>query len=243
MHPIRAAALALTSLFSLAAGCQGPARGSPPQDYVLVLLERSSAAATKTPDERRVIQDAHLANIGRLAEEGTLLVAGPFGPGQHDPNLRGLFVFDVTSTADADALAATDPAIQAGVLSARAIPFRSDDAPRRAAAIDRERRLAAEREGRVLKMGEGIRAYVMIHAHDAERAERALAPVGAKVLWHGRLGGELTGQALFLIDARDLAEADALLGEARAELGEAWIDPWWSSTSHAELHAAAGAVP
>jgi uncharacterized protein YciI len=60
------------------------------------------------------LQKAHLANIKRLAALKKLVVAGPFGD---DGNLRGIFVFRVTSLDEAKQLAATDPAVQAGRLT------------------------------------------------------------------------------------------------------------------------------
>jgi len=54
-----------------------------------------------------------LKNITRLAEEGKLIIAGPF---LDDQPLRGIFIFDVTTIEEARLLTLTDPAIKAGTL-------------------------------------------------------------------------------------------------------------------------------
>jgi uncharacterized protein len=57
------------------------------------------------------LQKAHMANIRRMANEGTLILAGPFLDGGE---LRGIYLFDVPTIEEARKLTATDPAIQAG---------------------------------------------------------------------------------------------------------------------------------
>jgi len=59
------------------------------------------------------LQMAHLENIGRLAEAGKLTLAGPF---LGDGDLRGIYIFNVSTVEEAKALTKTDPAIQAGSL-------------------------------------------------------------------------------------------------------------------------------
>jgi uncharacterized protein YciI len=59
------------------------------------------------------LQRAHLDNITRLAEEGKLVVAGPF---LDNMDIRGIYIFAVATVAEAEALTATDPAIKAGTL-------------------------------------------------------------------------------------------------------------------------------
>jgi len=59
------------------------------------------------------IQAGHMANIQRLADEGKLIVAGPF---LDDKDLRGIFIFDSESEVEVKALVETDPAIIAGRL-------------------------------------------------------------------------------------------------------------------------------
>lgn len=64
-------------------------------------------------EEASKLQMAHMKNIKKMAKEGTLVLAGPFlGNGE----LRGIYVFDVTSIEEAEKLTASDPAIQAGSL-------------------------------------------------------------------------------------------------------------------------------
>jgi uncharacterized protein YciI len=55
------------------------------------------------------LQKAHIANITRLADLKKLVMAGPFGD---DGELRGVFVFRVSSIKEAQDLAATDPMIK-----------------------------------------------------------------------------------------------------------------------------------
>ncbi len=62
---------------------------------------------------RAELQKAHMANISRMAEEGKLILAGPF---LDNGELRGIYVFDVESLEEARALTETDPAVKAGSL-------------------------------------------------------------------------------------------------------------------------------
>jgi len=90
---------------------------APPEEmmrmYVLGLIYGGAKWTPEKTEETAKNQEAHMANIGRLAEEGKLILAGPFA-GNDD--LRGLFLFDVTTVEEARALADTDPAVQAGRL-------------------------------------------------------------------------------------------------------------------------------
>jgi len=77
--------------------------------YLGFLVRGDKWTPERTPKTEE-IQKAHLANINRLAEMKKLVVAGPFGD---NGQLRGIFVFKVGSLAEAQALAETDPAVQA----------------------------------------------------------------------------------------------------------------------------------
>lgn len=75
----------------------------------------------KTPETQR-IQEGHLANIRRLAEEGSLVAAGPVEAAEGS-DLRGIFVFKGVSRAEAQKLADSDPAVQAGRLRLEFLDF------------------------------------------------------------------------------------------------------------------------
>jgi uncharacterized protein YciI len=83
--------------------------------YLGFLVRGDKWTPEKTPQTEE-LQKAHLANINQLAEMKKLVVAGPFGD---NGQLRGIFVFKVNSLAEAQSLADTDPAVQAGRLAIR----------------------------------------------------------------------------------------------------------------------------
>ncbi len=82
------------------------------KQYVMAFL-KSGPNRNQTPEEAERLQKAHLENIGRMANEGKLVVAGPF---MDDGEIRGIYIFNVKTVEEAKALTETDPAIQAGRL-------------------------------------------------------------------------------------------------------------------------------
>ena len=82
------------------------------KQYVMAFLKAGPNRPTDSA-ARMKLQMAHLKNIGRLANEGKLIVAGPF---MDDQPIKGIFIFNVTTIEEAKKLTETDPAIQAGSL-------------------------------------------------------------------------------------------------------------------------------
>jgi uncharacterized protein YciI len=82
-------------------------------DYQFGLIRRGPAWTPGETPELEKLQEAHLANIRRLAEEGTMAIAGPL---TDDGVLRGVFVFQAGTIDEAKRLSETDPAVQAGRL-------------------------------------------------------------------------------------------------------------------------------
>ena len=80
--------------------------------YVMAFLKRGPNRDIPQDSAAR-LQQAHLANIIRMAEAGQLVMAGPF---LDTGSVRGIYIFDVKTTEEAEALTNTDPAIKAGSL-------------------------------------------------------------------------------------------------------------------------------
>lgn len=91
------------------------------RQYVLAFLKTGPNDASVKGEDRSKLFKGHFDNINRLASEGKLAVAGPFG----DPKkiYRGLFIFAVATVDEAKALAETDPTVKAGVLIVEYVPW------------------------------------------------------------------------------------------------------------------------
>jgi len=89
--------------------------------YVLAILKTGPNDATVKGEERSKLFQGHFANMTRLANEGKLAVAGPFGKNEKD--FRGLFILAVPTVEAAKALAETDPIVKAGVLVVEYVPW------------------------------------------------------------------------------------------------------------------------
>ena len=118
MRGISFRGILLFTLIALAGSAVAPAQtqlnANPPQ-YFIVLLNRPANAPQLSKEAVAKLQEEHMANIRKLAAEHKLLVAGPF---TDDTVLRGIFVLQAESTAQAQAWADSDPAVKAGRLSA-----------------------------------------------------------------------------------------------------------------------------
>lgn len=101
--------------------------------YVMAFLKRGP---NRNQDSVTAVnlQRAHLKNIERMANEGTLILAGPF---LDNGEIRGIYVFNVETVEEAKALTETDPAIQAGRLVMELHPWYGSAAVQEITAISR----------------------------------------------------------------------------------------------------------
>lgn len=89
--------------------------------YTIVMLTTGPA---KIEDKAKMgtLMKGHMENIGKLADEGKIIVAGPFLE-KNKENYRGMFIFNTKSKEEAEQWVKTDPAVQAGVFSYEIFPW------------------------------------------------------------------------------------------------------------------------
>lgn len=80
--------------------------------YVMAFL-KAGPNRDQDPATADSIMAAHLDNIMRMADEGKLVIAGPF---MDDTDLKGIYIFNVETVEEAKSLTETDPAIKTGRL-------------------------------------------------------------------------------------------------------------------------------
>lgn len=82
------------------------------KSYVMVILKTGpNDSQISDKEERGKLFAGHFSNMGRLANEGKLVFAGPL---DGKPK-RGLFIFAVKTIEEAEALVKTDPTVKAGI--------------------------------------------------------------------------------------------------------------------------------
>lgn len=80
--------------------------------YVFCILKTGPANITDKA-KRDSLFAGHMSNIGKMADEGKLAIAGPFM--KNDRQYRGIYIFNVSTIEEAEKLTQSDPAIKAGI--------------------------------------------------------------------------------------------------------------------------------
>ncbi len=89
------------------------------KQFIMAFLKSGKNILTDKAEEDR-LQSEHMKNINKMAEDGKLVIAGPFMDKQ---SIRGIYIFDVRTLEEARELTSTDPAIKAGVLEMELHPW------------------------------------------------------------------------------------------------------------------------
>ena len=85
------------------------------KSFVFVILKSGDNKSTDQELRNKSFR-GHMKNIRRLVAEDKMVVAGPFG--KNDNDFRGLFILNVKTIKEAEALLDTDPAISSNFLKA-----------------------------------------------------------------------------------------------------------------------------
>ena len=83
--------------------------------YVFMLLDQGPTPLDESTE--KVLQEGHLNHLNMLAEQGKLILAGPFEGGKEH---KGLLIFDVETVEEALKLEGDDPKVEAGRLKMNA---------------------------------------------------------------------------------------------------------------------------
>lgn len=95
---------------TLASKLEADERGM--KSYILVIL-KTGPAKIEDKELRDSLFTGHFSNMDRLAAEGKLVAAGPFY--ENKSQYRGLFLFDVRTTGEAEELVKSDPTVTSGI--------------------------------------------------------------------------------------------------------------------------------
>ena len=90
------------------------------EQYWFVLIKTGPKTDFDSSTRAKLFQ-GHMANMQKLYYDGILKVAGPFG--KNDFTWRGLFIFDCKTKEEAEKIAATDPAVAAGLFAVDIVPW------------------------------------------------------------------------------------------------------------------------
>lgn len=89
------------------------------QQYYIVFL-KSGMNRSQDSTTAAELQKQHLAHLNRMATDGYLSLAGPFGD---DGNIRGIAIYNTPTLEMADSLARLDPMVQARRLDVEIHPW------------------------------------------------------------------------------------------------------------------------
>ena len=221
---MRPALLVSLLLMVLGACTASPASGRALESHTLVYL-RTGPRTGLTKEQQQAVFAGHMANMQRLAREGKLLLAGPYGRSRSDPALRGIFVMATADAGEARSWAETDPGFAEGVFALDYAGIETDYPLRAMVDADLAAEDARARSGHKAQPGEFGRGYVMLTAADGAAAEAAWRQ-HPQVLFFARLA---EGKAISIVDAEDAAGMARIDGLDTAGVGALQVDEWFAT--------------
>ena len=90
------------------------------QKYFICFYKSVADKPEISKEEETKFQEAHMNYLGKLAEEKTICISGPFHEGGE---MRGMSVYVVPTKEEAEKLANADPLVKAGRLKVEILPW------------------------------------------------------------------------------------------------------------------------
>lgn len=90
------------------------------KNYIFVLL-KTGPTVVEPGARRDSLFKGHMANINKLASEGKLFVAGPFG--ENKLRYRGIFILNVSTIEEATVLLEKDPTVKEKIFETELVPW------------------------------------------------------------------------------------------------------------------------
>ena len=230
MRRISFSGVLLFSLIALAGSAFAQAETQPDTgsaQYFLVLLNRPANAPQLSKEAGEKLQEAHMANIRKMASEHKLVIAGPF---MDDTTLRGVFVLRADSAAQAQEWANSDPAVKAGRLAPEVhgpwlIDASAIQTPSEPPGMEKYTLVLMERGDNWNPNGPGFidvmkqhRAFVKQMTNEENMAIAGPFPLTDQ--------GEIRAVAIFRVGAEQTAKLVQLDPPVKAGLLKAEIHPW-----------------
>jgi len=208
-----------------------------PDERIYTFVYILTGPATEiAPEDQSTAFAGHFSNMKRMAEEGDLLIAGPYGEPKSDAGLRGLWVFTTDDTDKALEHAATDPPGKLGIFVFEAFQLRTDDALWELTRLEKE-----DKERRAADPGDSQewsgRAYIIATGKvggvkEPERTDGVLMLATLVGSEDSRVDED---HWMVLLDATTADEAAAALTEAGCDSGDWALDLWYGSKMPEQL--------
>ncbi len=200
------------------------------QAYTMVIMRRGPAQDAIDRAEMGALTQAHMDFTAELAEGDLLLASGPVVAPRAEPSMRSIGFYDSANTSDVHSRVCSDPAVEAGVLEVRSVPFICADDIRAIPGMERGSRM--ERGDDMIV----ARPYVIVEVPTSSAMDAMIQRMDEIVLFSGHcVGGGFEGSTLIAVDCRTSAEAAEFMGAMGPVADDFLYHPWVSSTSVAEM--------
>lgn len=201
--------------------------------FVYILTGQATDIDAKTQDEAF---QGHFSNMTRMAEDGDLLIAGPYWQPQTWNDMRGMWIFNTDDREQASEFAATDPPGKLGIFVFDILQFKTDDALLELPRLEKEdeQRRLADPDIPDEWVGRGyFWATAPVDKTNEPNRVEGIALLGTLI------GHEDTrvkeDHWLILLDATTAEDANQVLKDAGCNPDNWNIDEWYGSAMPAKL--------